>query len=625
MLEELLLPEDILQLDKLNSAVELTDDTSFLAIIGIDTLELDEQFNGYINLNIKNHIYHKPKSSKILNELISLKDKNNFIVIDMFESTSNEFVKDLLFYRDLISDHKLKIVLIVNQNNYKYILKNAIDFYNINTFAYLFDTYKVDIVKSVNRDDLDKLLDEYKSKKSNLSKIQKANLLYNIGVKYSDYGDMKLSFKYLNEALPLSIKLKKNELTIVIKHALSNNYGMINNYNISEKYLLDVKLFYAKNKNSLQYKQVLNSLVRLISGTNKLNLALKYNDELYQLSLNTKDKENELESLRRFLLIYNKKEDKTYVDFYMTKVIKLANQLNNNEVLSSINQLKAINYFKDKNYKEALIYADKCISFYKKAKDIRLLNYMYSIVAGIYNNLNDYNKSMIYSNWCYTYYKQHSMFNNLFTILQIISLNYQSLNKPKKSLDKLYEVLKIAKKLKLYKDELDIYLALSNTYSLQNNYKKGLEYLDKSKKMANTIIDYNYHSIYTRYANSYNNLNDLDNAYKYYNKAIESNEKLDDISNNAYLSELYGEILVNDNKYEGALKSFQDALNLAIKINELSRILSVEENLAFLYKKLNNPSLSKRFFNEVINKLKIIDKNNPKIKILKKEITQCLK
>ncbi|MEA3512502.1 MAG: hypothetical protein U9R37_02775 [Campylobacterota bacterium] len=620
MLQDLLLPEDILQVDKLSGAIELTDDSSFLAIIGIDTLDLDKEFNSYIKSSIPNHIYHKPNSSKILNELLSLKDENNFIVVDMFKSINSEFIKDLLFYRDLISDNKLKIILIVNQNDYKYILKNAIDFYNINTYAYLFSTYKVDIIESVNRDDLDKLLKEYKTKKTTLSKIQKANYLYQIGIKYNSYGEIKLALKYLNEALVISNKLKKDELTIIIKHALSNSYGMINNYNMSERYLLDAKLFYAKNKNSLQYKQVLNSLVRLISSTNKLDLALKYNDELYQLSLNTKDKENELESLRRFLLIYNTKEDKANEDVYITKVAKLANQLNNDEVLSSINQLKTINYLKNKNYKKALIYADKCIEFYKKDKDIRLLNYMYSIVASIYNDLNDYNKSMIYSNWCYNYFKKHNLLDKLLNILQILSSNYQSLNQYYKSFDKLNEALKISKQLKLQKEEVNIYIQLSSLSNLQKDYSKSLEYLDKACNLANHISSFDYHYIYTNYANSYNNLNDLDNAYKYYNKAIESNKNLDDISNNAYLSELYGEILVNDEEYDEALKFFQDALNLAIKTNELSRILSVEENLAYLYKKLNNPSLSKRFFNEVINKLEIIDKNNPKIEILKKEI-----
>ena len=301
MIEELLLPEDILQLDKLNSATELTDDTSFLAIIGIDTLELNNKLNSYINLNIKNHIYYKPKSSKILNELVSFEDKSKFIIIDMFESTTSEFIKDLLFYRDLISDNKLKIILIVNQNDYKYILKNAIDFYNINTFAYLFNTYKVDIVESVNKDDLDKFLEEYKTKKMTFSKVQKATYLYEIGDKYSNYGETKLALKFLNESLSMATKLKNNKLIHYIKFQLANMYRITIKYNLSKKYLLEIKKF--TKKNTLEYKQILNELVLLYSDMNDISLALKTNKELEQISIDTNDKRNELEALRMFFIL----------------------------------------------------------------------------------------------------------------------------------------------------------------------------------------------------------------------------------------------------------------------------------------------------------------------------------
>ncbi|MDZ7817246.1 MAG: tetratricopeptide repeat protein [Aliarcobacter sp.] len=78
--------------------------------------------------------------------------------------------------------------------------------------------------------------------------------------------------------------------------------------------------------------------------------------------------------------------------------------------------------------------------------------------------------------------------------------------------------------------------------------------------------------------------------------------------------------MYKDNKYEEALTFFQDSLKLAKKNNDLHRILSVEENLAYTYKKFENSAMANRFFMEVINKLKIINKNNPKIGKLEKEL-----
>jgi len=48
MLQDLVIPEEFLQLDKLKSAIEITSESSFFAILGVDTKELSKEIQSYL-------------------------------------------------------------------------------------------------------------------------------------------------------------------------------------------------------------------------------------------------------------------------------------------------------------------------------------------------------------------------------------------------------------------------------------------------------------------------------------------------------------------------------------------------------------------------------------------------
>ena len=52
MIEDILIPEELLQLDKLLSATELIEDSSFLAILGSDSSTLSISLVSYLTQNI---------------------------------------------------------------------------------------------------------------------------------------------------------------------------------------------------------------------------------------------------------------------------------------------------------------------------------------------------------------------------------------------------------------------------------------------------------------------------------------------------------------------------------------------------------------------------------------------
>lgn len=614
MIQDLLIPEEFLQLDQLKSAIELSDDTSFFSIIGIDTQDLSSEFDIYFKQNFSEITLFHPTSDNIFQDILETNQKNKFLYINLYEKQNVEFIKNLLFYRDFISDYDLQVIIFVNNIHYDYILKNAIDLYTISTLNYNFTTYKVDIVESVDREDLDKLLKEYNSKKKNISKRVKAKYLFDIAVLYSKYGENKLSLKYFNEVLLLSNKLKNKESIISAKFQLCNHYIRISKFDIANKYLLECKDNYFKTKNLVNLKSTLKLLIVLYFELSDIEKAEKFINELYLLSEKTNDDNFKLVSLEYFITFYNKKGLEKKAKEYFDKTFELATKLNDSSILNELNQEKAVECMNKNDFINAIKYLNKCIEFYKSDKNIFMLNIMYSKLAYIYYGLNDYYKSLIYCKFCYKYFEKNNIKDELLRISQYIAFVRYSQNDTENALRYINESLHLSKDLNKQKEIYFNYKYKSQIYSYKYDFKTALDCLDKAFKYVSDDIS----DISSRYSDVYKDLGEIDNAYYYFQKIPK--ESVYYKENTSYLDELYGEILLKDNKVGESLSSFTKSLKLARKKNDNHRINSVEFNLGFVYKKLNNIPMARKYFMEVLNRLEIINKDDRRIKTIYEEL-----
>jgi len=619
MIEDILIPEELLQLDKLLSATELIEDSSFLAILGSDSLELSINLDKYLNQNINLLKTINLKTNNPLQEIIELDLTNEFIFLNLYENTTSEIIKNLLFFRDFISDYKLKIILIIDKINYQNSLKDAIDFYNISTFSFLFSTYKIEEIKELDKKDLYDLQTEYKEKIKTLNKKQRANFLFEIGLKYQKYGEIKEALSYINESKKIVEKNSSNENIIKIEFILSRLYRDIGNFKICEKYLKECEKYYKKNRNSSIYKEIIEDFCVLYQHLSNFDKALEYCDKLYTLAKETNDKEYELVSYQQYTFIYSKLNDSNKKEEYLEKAFILAKELNNSFILAHLHQSKAVDNMNNYEYIKALDNLNKALELYKTQENIFMINHMYYKIGYVYYQLFDYKKSLVYLNWSYKFFDRNGMKSESITNLRSLSLNYTFLYEFDKALKFIFKSLDIAKSMKLQNEIIDILLQINQIYTIKEDFGNALKYLDEAYKVSLKIKDFKNFDINVRYSNTYKDVDNLAKAYEYYQNAVDSKELTENQKD--YLDELYGEILYKDEKYEDALNSFLDSLKNAKKMNDLHRILSVEENLAYTYKKLENYSMANRFFMEVINKLKIINKNNPKIKKLEIEIS----
>ncbi len=614
MIQDLLIPEEFLQLDQLKSAIELSDDTSFFSIIGIDTKELSLEFNLYFKENFLELTLFDTNSDNIFQDILETKQKDNFLYINLYEKQDEEFIKNLLFYRDFISDYDLQVIIFVDNLHYDYILKNAIDLYTISTLNYNFTTYKVDILESVEDNALDKLLSEYTLRKKELSKIQKVSLLSEIGTLYGDQEDIHLGLKYLNEALLLSQKIKYKKAIIHVKSALGRLYRYINKYDISEKYLLECKEYYKKEKNINGYKTILEYLALLYSDKLDYKNGLKYCLELHTVSKDANDKEMELASLNVYSLIYTKMKDNKNKEIYFRKALELAESLNDNFILADLYQDKVISLISENNYNEALKYLKKSILFYKKEKKKTMIQKLYRIYAHIYFEISDFKKSLVYAHHCYVFFKFNNLNEDTLQISQIIALNYHNLNIQDKAIVYMVEALKISKILKKSTYIFYILIDIIDIYIENENFKMANHYLNEANKFNKKLDNSDLILLYISSAMLSKNSNEIEKSYFYYNKARELTP--DDF----VLDELYGEILLKDNQEDKSLVYFEKSYNVARKDNDSKRINSIELNLGFVYKKLNNKPMARKFFMEVLNRLEIINKEDKRIKIIHEEL-----
>lgn len=511
----------------------------------------------------------------------------------------------MLFYRDFIADYKLKIILIVKNIHYKNIIKNAIDLYNVNSFAYEFKTYKVDLIEDIDKSELHKLIEEYNTRKSTLNKMQKITYLSMIADKYREFEEISLSIKYYQEALKIAQKIKQQDLIMIIKLELGRLYQFISKYKISEKYLIESESYFRKDIEN--YKLTLERLAFLYISMQKYTFAKEITMKLYSLSCDYNDKDYELASLNLFVTIYTRLNNEKVANEYWEEAIKLAQKLDYTMILGDLYRDKAIYYLNNSSYNESLSFCHKSLLHYKKINSLYMMNQVYAFFAQNYYFLNDYKKSLEYANKCYSFFKNNNIKSNLIELCEVMSFNYASINNQELAILRLKEALTIAKELNLKEKVFEVLLNIARFYSNE----KSFEYLEEAEKISkkNSLT-----SIYISYSMIYLNINNLNKAYEYYNKARNI------IEDSFLLDELYGEILLKDNKFNEALECFQKALLTVRKDNDLNKIISIELNLAKTYKELNDKLLANRFYNEVLNKLNVINKHDKRITEIKKDL-----
>jgi len=253
-----------LEFKRIDKILRLRKNSSSLILLGADSKILSNELLNYFS--VKDGICeYIPKSINIILDLVQ-KEQTKISVINLYNHKDiDKILKNLQFTRDFIPEYKLKLIFIFDKDSLEKLIETCFDFYSTNSFSYQFTdhSYTFDKSQIKQNDKLDSAIAKYKvyttmqntpqpkivvemllnvaneaysiSKlkvaleyyekaldiaQKNMFRFEESAILGNIGLIYSDKGDLDNARKYYKESLaifkeigyPQGIKMIENNL-----------------------------------------------------------------------------------------------------------------------------------------------------------------------------------------------------------------------------------------------------------------------------------------------------------------------------------------------------------------------------------------------------------------------------
>ncbi len=247
--------------------------------------------------------------------------------------------------------------------------------------------------------------------------------------------------------------------------------------------------------------------------------------------------------------------------YYITKAIKIANNINNYELLAKSYKSAGVTYYFTGDYNKALDYYNKALVIFNKLKDLENSSKVYNNKGIIYEHWGDYQKSM--SNY-----------------LKCLKIEKQ-----------LHDTIGIA----------GSYNNLANTYFYIKNYKQGIYYLKKSYAIFKNNDKEQEANILNNIGKFFENDNKIDSSLIYYFDALKIRKQINDKEGLSLSYNNIGYIYLLKKEYKTAIHYFYTSLKLAKSLSNKKQIFSTSENLSKAYHNINNIDSTEYFLNKCLN------------------------
>lgn len=307
-----------------------------------------------------------------------------------------------------------------------------------------------------------------------------------------------LSFSFLNIAYP---QINYNQIDSL--KVLLNKSGDKQKLAVLDELIYN-HYFYVSIDTAKIYSQMAIDLSRKINSKSYEAKFLKYLARCYYLMT---DYEKSIGYLFKARKIYEDIKDTTGIihiyyavaDIYQSngqfdlsydqvkKGIKLAEKTNNEERVAAFSSLLGLIYkSRDKDYKKAIEYFKKALSYYSSINDETEMAVSYMNLANTYSQMNDINNVIKYLNEGLKYAKKYNMSRLIVFGLMQKAQNLMNLNKNN-------EANKILKEILNYRQEQfqevrsQAYLMLSEIATSQKKFKEAYEYLSSYNYLLDTL------------------------------------------------------------------------------------------------------------------------------------------
>ncbi len=278
---------------------------------------------------------------------------------------------------------------------------------------------------------------------------------------------------------------------------------------------------------SINYFFIINAFAHL----NEIDSVKKYFDKFLTTNYSDRYAFKVMFSIVKFY------EDHSYLEEaneVLTKLIPIAEKINDRHALGMLEYRKAGIYRKMKDYKSALQSGFKAAKLLDSTKNKFLVAANYYKLSLTYSNLNDYNHALQYLDSAGVLYKQLIDKHSFLLVQSQKALTLSNLNQTEKGKSILQYVINERRKEK--SDEYKISLAYSLNYyginlSYEKKYEEAIKYFKEAKKIAkkykmlNLLRSTNYNLRECSYhLHRYKDAHDyLLEAYKYKDSILKEN------------------------------------------------------------------------------------------------------
>ncbi len=360
--------------------------------------------------------------------------------------------------------------------------------------------------------------------------------------------------------------------------------NVINNNRNVAKGLLEKSYFHYYNKDIEQLRTLSNEFFDFIEGTYKKNIDAELLANGYLVRGRYHSYLNDYASAEKY---------------YLAGIKELEDgNVKNRDVYKYYYEPLGDTYYRMEKYEESVLYFDKCLEIMTNKSDIfrtkieifNSLTFMDSLKAEKYldnlifeveseENNDDFDKISLLDN-IYTKAASHYHDKNPILAKKILE-KAEELTKNKKSKFAIEKYLLLAL---LHQDQDVIYLDYLNKAIIECSKENDNNILNRLPKIEEVRYHQYLTKIYHIYAKYFKKNNDYKNAIKYYEYAIEWENKIKRIKNNN----------TNQNKYleERILRIYKEYSLLLIEFYQKEKSVDIVENLYYAIEKSKSKELS---------------------------------
>jgi len=598
-------PTDQLKLKALKSKLENKEKDLYL--ISVNTQNLYKEFIDFLE--------------KVTNS-------DEFVICKLYQNHNIEDqINTIQFHRDGLIDDEKGYIFLVDRDEWSLFTSKGDLFSKIGFKEEFVDNSTALDISSdyFETEEIYQLAKEYEEKYRSWDNEQKRHVAQEIAFNANRLMQNKLSLKYFLILVPLIKELNDVVLEAMCYYFIGMNYRNLNYYSESLKYYEKALNLYIQEDEQEDIATICDALAYIYKMFNQFNKAKEYYHKAIELNEKLGFHDDLAENYTHLGVLYSDYEMYNEAVGYYEKSKAIHQQYTNPiGIADNLNNI-GLAYYLTGYFVESLTHFNQALELYDKETNIVEIASVVGNIGMAYYDMADWQKALenhqkalaiykqfnieenmakSYGNIGLVYFKQHKIDetieyfergltlhkklderDNIYHDYNNLSLAYMKQEKYKKAIEMLESVLNYAKELDKPHQEATIYLNLGGVYLKQDKNSVALEYFHKALNQAQNselLLARCHHNL----AQTYLLKGELHLALEHVESAIDLNEELENIESQAFEYKIKGQIYTQLQKYENALKSFNQSMTRIEAINDKKEFLGIYYAVGTAYQHL---------------------------------------